>query len=85
VAAASVHLRTAELLEHKASVQSVDMAVLAMHVVGIVHELIPFGSQQPWTPLRVLVAQTKLELEHVIEDAFELLGSVNNSSQCVCT
>jgi hypothetical protein len=77
--AASVHLTMAELLEHAASVQRVDMAVLAMHVVGIVHESRDFGSQQPWTPLRVFVAQTKFVLEHVTEDSTLVLVYCNGT------
>jgi hypothetical protein len=59
----------AALLEQAASVQRVDIAVLAMQVVGMVQEPMALGSQQPLTPFRVLVAQILLELEHVSDDA----------------
>lgn len=62
-----------ELLEQAASVQREDMAVLAMHVVGIMHESKEFGSQQPWTPFWMIVAQAKFGLEHVIEDSTTML------------
>lgn len=64
-----MHFMMLELLEHAASVQTVDMAVLAMHVVGIMHESKEFGSQQPWTRFSRMVAQAKFGLEHVIEDS----------------
>jgi hypothetical protein len=68
-----VHFRAAELLEQAESVQDVDIAVLAMQVVGMMQEvsILPLESvlQQPCTPLRVLVAQMWFELEHVIEEA----------------
>jgi hypothetical protein len=67
--AASVHLRTRGLVEHIVSVQMLGMAVLAMHVVGMIQEESEAGSQQPWTPWRVFVAQMKFELGHVIEDS----------------
>jgi hypothetical protein len=62
-----------ELLEHAASVHRVDIAVLAMHCFGIVHESKEFGSQQPCTPSRVFVAHAKSVLEHVIDDSSGLL------------
>jgi hypothetical protein len=69
----SVHFRAAELLEQAESVQDVDIAVLAMQVVGMMQEgsILPLESvvQQPCTPYRVLVAQMWFELEHVIEEA----------------
>jgi len=71
-----VHLRTAELLEHAASLHEADIAVLAMQVVGMTHESIDFGSQQPWTPFNVLVAQMLFVLEQVIEDAVIWLALV---------
>jgi hypothetical protein len=64
-----VHLRTSALVEQNASVHSVDMAVRGMHVVGMLHAESEDGSQQPWTPRRVLVAQMKEGLGHVIEDS----------------
>jgi hypothetical protein len=45
------------------------MAVLAMHVVGMLQEESEVGSQQPATPWRVFVAHTNFELAHVIEDS----------------
>lgn len=70
VAAASVHLSTAALVEQKLSVQRVDMAALAMHVVAIVQDAMAEGSQQPCTPFRVLVAQTEFD-PHVREEAMK--------------
>jgi hypothetical protein len=67
-AAASVHFRMAELVEHSESVQRVDRAVLGIHVVGIVQASRELGSQHPWTPLRVLVAHMEV-FGHVIEDS----------------
>jgi hypothetical protein len=64
-----VHLTIPGLLEHAASVQDAEIAVLAMHCFGIVHESMELGSQQPCTPSRVFVAQTKFALEHVIDDS----------------
>ena len=64
-----MHFRIAELVEQRASVQRVGKAVLGMHVVGIVQASRDLGSQQPWTPLRVLVAQMKEVLGQVIEDS----------------
>jgi hypothetical protein len=72
-----VHFTIPESLEHAASVQSVAISVLAMHRFGIVHESMEFGSQQPCTPSRVFVAQTKFVLEHVIDDSFKLLAYCN--------
>jgi hypothetical protein len=46
-AAASVHFRMAELVEHSESVQRVDRAVLGIHVVGIVQASRDLGSQHP--------------------------------------
>jgi hypothetical protein len=57
------------LVEQKASVQRIDMAVRGMHVVGMLQAEREEGSQQPWTPRRVLVAQMKEVLGHVIEDS----------------
>jgi hypothetical protein len=71
-AAASVHFKIAALVEQRASVHRVEMAVLGMHVVGIVQASRDLGSQQPWTPLRVLVAQMEV-FGHVIEDSGRLL------------
>jgi hypothetical protein len=45
------------------------MAVRGMHVVGMLQAEREEGSQQPWTPRRVLVAQMKEVLGHVIEDS----------------
>jgi hypothetical protein len=56
-------------VEQKASVQRIDMAVRGMHVVGMLQAEREEGSQQPWTPRRVLVAQMKEVLGHVIEDS----------------
>jgi hypothetical protein len=57
------------LVEHIESVQMLCMAVLAMHVVGMLQEESEVGSQQPATPWRVFVAHTNFELAHVIEDS----------------
>jgi hypothetical protein len=67
--AASVHFKMAELVEQKESVQRVDRAVLGMQVVGMVQASRDLGSQHPWTPLRVFVAQMKDVFGHVIEDS----------------
>tara|TARA_R110002003_G_scaffold878_13_gene21775 strand:+ start:19598 stop:19825 length:228 start_codon:yes stop_codon:yes gene_type:complete len=71
--AESVHLTIWELLEHAASVQAVAMAAAGTHVVGMVQEERALGSQQPWTPNWVFVAQMKVGLKHVIEDSAEEL------------
>jgi hypothetical protein len=71
-AAASVHFRMAALVEQRASVQRVEKPMLGIHVVGIVQASRDLGSQQPWTPLSVLVAQTEV-FGHVIDDSVTLL------------
>lgn len=68
-----MHFVIAELLEHAASVQAVDMAEAGMHVVGIVQASRDDGGQQPWTPRYVFVAQISFVLKQVIEDSVELL------------
>jgi hypothetical protein len=74
--AASVHFMMLELLEHAASVQREDMALLAMHVVGIMHAFKDAWSQQPWTPFWGIVAQTRFELEHVTGDSSLVISIV---------
>jgi hypothetical protein len=69
-----VHFRTAELLEQRASVQRVERAVEGMQVVGIMQASRERGSQQPFTPYRVFVAQMRAEFWHVIEDSLGVLG-----------
>jgi hypothetical protein len=59
----------AELEEQEVSVQRVEKAVLGIHVVGMVQSERDRGSQHPWTPFRVFVAQMKDVLGHVIEDS----------------
>lgn len=52
-----MHFAMAASDEQAASVQDADMAVEAMHDVAIVHAEVESGSQQPWMPKYVFVAQ----------------------------
>lgn len=57
--------------------QPVERAVDAMHVVGMVQEEREAGSQQPCTPWRVFVAQTKFEFWHVKGSSYVVVSVVD--------